>query len=151
MNSPEALMCFSMLICSLWVCATCEKTSTLCPCSFSFLSIFCSSVSFPEALVSADPSYAPLGVFWASYTDKRVKQQYLSPLWVTQPEKKQALISNIDITIIMVLKGWISKAKKKLKLSHQMTTSSLNFYTEKDQITDKIIKTKSYIKICHQL
>lgn len=35
---------------------TCENTSTLWPCSFSFLSIFCNSVSFPEALVSADPS-----------------------------------------------------------------------------------------------
>ncbi len=45
---------------------TWENTSTRWPCSFSFLSIFCSSVSFPEALVRPAPSYAPLGVLGAS-------------------------------------------------------------------------------------
>lgn len=35
---------------------TWEKMSTLCPCSFSLRSIFCSSRSFPEDLISAPPS-----------------------------------------------------------------------------------------------
>lgn len=35
---------------------TWEKMSTLCPCSFSLRSIFCSSSSFPDDLISAPPS-----------------------------------------------------------------------------------------------
>lgn len=50
---------------------TWEKMSTRCPPSLRFLSIFCSSNNFPDALIRALPSYMPLGILGASWGKKQ--------------------------------------------------------------------------------
>lgn len=50
--------------------------STRCPPSLRFLSIFCSSNSFPDALIRALPSYMPLGILGASWGEKQRRKKH---------------------------------------------------------------------------
>lgn len=49
--------------------------STRCPPSLRFLSIFCSSNNFPDALIRALPSYMPLGILGASWGKKQRRKK----------------------------------------------------------------------------
>lgn len=50
--------------------------STRCPPSLRFLSIFCRSNNFPDALIRALPSYMPLGILGASWGEKQRKKHW---------------------------------------------------------------------------
>ena len=74
--------------------------STLCPPSFSFLIIFCISVSFPADLVRALPSYIPLGIFGASCLGWGTNQESELQLYRALQENHNSMVHSHSNVLI---------------------------------------------------